>query len=113
MSKIKKIVGDRIRIYRNKLGYSQEILAEKANLHSTYIGQLERGEKNATLESIERVCLALNVPIEILLKNIIVTENDSENKVLNSVYDLVNSLKLSEQKSIYKIIQETIFFKNL
>lgn len=59
---IAKIIGDRIRAYRNQKGWSQEYLAEKADVHHTYIGQLERGEKNATIESISKspersVCL--------------------------------------------------------
>ena len=43
---IAKIIGDRIRAYRNQKGWSQEYLAEKAEVHHTYIGQLERGEKD-------------------------------------------------------------------
>ena len=42
---IAKIIGERLRAYRIQKGWSQEILAEKAELHHTYIGQLERGEK--------------------------------------------------------------------
>ena len=52
---IAKIIGDRIRAYRNQKGWSQEYLAEKAEVHHTYIGQLERGEKNATIESISKI----------------------------------------------------------
>jgi len=52
---IAKIIGERLRAYRIQKGWSQEILAEKAELHHTYIGQLERGEKNATIESIYKV----------------------------------------------------------
>ncbi len=111
MSDIVKIVGERIRAYRNKLGLSQETLAEKAELHSTYIGQLERGEKNATLESIEKVCKALNVPPEVLLKNIIVTEGYKSNEVSNEIYNIVSSLKHYEQVCILKIIKEIIYFK--
>ncbi|MEC0090227.1 helix-turn-helix domain-containing protein [Paenibacillus macquariensis] len=39
--------------YRKGRGYSQEELANLANLHSVYIGQLERGEKSPTIESLE------------------------------------------------------------
>ena len=63
MSTIALQVGQRIRNYRIQAGLSQEKLAELASYHPTYIGQLERGEKNATLESIERVASALNVPL--------------------------------------------------
>ena len=52
MSEIAKAVGQRIRNYRTRAGFSQEKLAEMSGCHPTYIGQLERGEKNATIESI-------------------------------------------------------------
>lgn len=45
MSKIANIIGDRLRHRRLELKYSQETVAEKAGLHPTYIGQVERGEK--------------------------------------------------------------------
>ena len=54
MSEIAKSIGQRIRNYRTKQGLSQEKLAELSGCHPTYIGQLERGEKNATLRSEER-----------------------------------------------------------
>jgi transcriptional regulator with XRE-family HTH domain len=50
-----------LRRRRLELGISQEGLAERAGVHRTYIGMLERGEKNATLISIERIASALNV----------------------------------------------------
>ena len=49
MSEIAKFIGQRIRNYRTQQNLSQEKLAEMAGCHPTYIGQLERGEKNATL----------------------------------------------------------------
>ena len=55
MSEIAKTVGQRIRSYRLQLGFSQEKVAELSGCHPTYIGQVERGEKNATLESIEKI----------------------------------------------------------
>ena len=58
MSDIAKIIGQRIRNYRTQKGLSQEKLAELAGCHPTYIGQLERGEKNATLESVEKIAKA-------------------------------------------------------
>ncbi len=60
MSEIAKIIGQRIRNYRTQKGLSQEKLAELAGCHPTYIGQLERGEKNATLESVEKIASAIN-----------------------------------------------------
>jgi len=48
-------------------GISQEKLAELAELHRTYIGQVERGEKNLTLLSMERIAKALGVEVRDLL----------------------------------------------
>lgn len=39
------IIGQRLRIRRNQLGYSQNLTSEKADMHPTYVGQIERGEK--------------------------------------------------------------------
>lgn len=56
--------GERVRKERLKLGFSQEKLAVKAGVHRTYIGMIERAEKNITLENIEKVSKALNIPIK-------------------------------------------------
>jgi transcriptional regulator with XRE-family HTH domain len=84
MAEIAKIIGERIRAYRTKAGLSQENLAERAGRHSTYIGQLERGEKNATLESIEKVARALDVSFETLFMHIIsgLAQNESAEQCL-------------------------------
>ena len=63
MGEIAKSVGQRIRNYRTHRGLSQEKLAELSGCHPTYIGQLERGEKNATIESIERIASALDISL--------------------------------------------------
>ena len=63
-SDIKNIVGENIRKCRQNLGLSQEELATKAKLHRTYIGGVERGERNITIESLNRITDALNINIE-------------------------------------------------
>jgi len=55
--------GGRVRKERLKQKLSQEKLAEIAGLHRTYIGMIERGEKNITLTNIEKIAKALNVTI--------------------------------------------------
>ncbi|MCL2522276.1 MAG: helix-turn-helix domain-containing protein [Erysipelotrichales bacterium] len=55
-----KMLGQRIRSLRQARGYSQEELAELAELHRTYIGQIERAEKNITFINLDRIIRALN-----------------------------------------------------
>ena len=51
--------GQKVREERTKLGLSQEELAGRAGVHRTYIGMIERAEKNITLENIEKIAKAL------------------------------------------------------
>lgn len=66
----KAIVGKNIRQRRLDVGLSQEGLAEEANLHRTYIGGIERGERNVSLENIVRVARALRVTPSQLLEGV-------------------------------------------
>ena len=60
--------GQRVRDERLKQGLSQESLAEKAGLHRTYIGMIERAEKNITLINIEKIAKALGMKVDELIK---------------------------------------------
>jgi len=60
---ILSIFGDKIRTERKKQGMSQEKLAELSGLHRTYIGMIERAEKNITLSNIEKIAFALGLKI--------------------------------------------------
>ncbi|MBI4308813.1 MAG: helix-turn-helix transcriptional regulator [Candidatus Omnitrophica bacterium] len=60
-AKLTKTFGQKLRLLRKTRKFSQEKLAEKANLHPTYIGVIERGEQSATLDTIEKLAGALNV----------------------------------------------------
>jgi transcriptional regulator with XRE-family HTH domain len=56
--------GDNVRELRKEKGLSQEELSFKADLHRTYIGMIERAEKNITLTNIEKIAKALDVEIK-------------------------------------------------
>ena len=65
---ILNIFGENVRKYRRLLNLSQEYLSDRADLHRTYIGMIERAEKNITLVNIQRIADALEVNIEDLVK---------------------------------------------
>lgn len=65
---ILKIFGDNVQRFRKNLQLSQEKLAELAGVHRTYIGMIERAEKNITLCNMEKIANALGIEISDLLK---------------------------------------------
>jgi len=56
--------GKKVREERTRLGLSQEKLAVRAKVHRTYIGMIERAEKNITLENIEKIAKALKLNVK-------------------------------------------------
>jgi transcriptional regulator with XRE-family HTH domain len=60
---LRLIFARNLRRIRNRLGISQEALGDAAGLHRTYIGSVERGERNVSIDSIERIALSLGVEI--------------------------------------------------
>lgn len=56
--------GDKVRNLRKEKGFSQEELAFKAELHRTYIGMIERAEKNITLVNISKIANALDIEVK-------------------------------------------------
>jgi len=66
---LKSQLGTAIRAKRNDLGISQEELADRAGLHRTYISDIERGARNLSLESIDKLATALQISIASLFFN--------------------------------------------
>ena len=62
--------GNKVREERLRRNLSQEELAEKAGVHRTYIGMIERAEKNITLENIDKIAKALDMKISDLFYDI-------------------------------------------
>jgi len=63
MPSIQESLGARVRKLRKQKGWSQEELADHCGHHWTYIGGLERGERNATLQVVADIAQALGVPV--------------------------------------------------
>lgn len=65
---IVKKFGEKIRALRTEQGWSQELLAEKTGFHRTYIGMIERGERNLSLRNIETFANTFEISVSELLK---------------------------------------------
>jgi transcriptional regulator with XRE-family HTH domain len=76
MQPIQKQVGERVRVLREKKGISQEALASTCNLHRTYIGLIERGERNLSLTTVERIAEGLGVQVSELFAGVETTPKE-------------------------------------
>jgi transcriptional regulator with XRE-family HTH domain len=99
-----KLIGERIRDLRKQRGLSQEQLAELASFHYTYIGGVERAEKNITILNLIKLANALNVGLYDLfeytkLKNRTKSKSDDLEQIVNLLLSL-NSSDVKKAKNI-------------
>lgn len=108
--KIQEELGLRIRYYRRQQKISQEKLAELSSLHPTYIGQVERGEKNATVESIYHIAKGLNIPLSQLFADIeTIPENKGKKTFFPAdMYHKLVELPPEKQKHLLHIIDSVL-----
>ena len=66
----RRIVGETIRTYRKRAGLTQEKLAERADLHHNFIGEVERGNMEISLGSLLKIAKALGVRVRDLLRDL-------------------------------------------
>ncbi|MFC0212888.1 helix-turn-helix domain-containing protein [Paenibacillus chartarius] len=99
------LVGERIRNLRKAKGWTQEQLAEAATLHYSYIGGVERGDRNISLETLEKIINALNVPPTELFR---FDDNSDEIRraALDEILTMITSRKTGEIEMISKINKE-------
>lgn len=96
MSEILELVGTRIRDIRKSKGLSQEALAEKAGFNSSYIGFIERAERNISLKNLEKIAKSLNVGVFQLLTY--VKEDDELTEGDSSIKTILTLLRTRESK---------------
>ena len=70
MQEVQKRLGKRVAELRRKKGFSQEAFAHECGFHRSYMGAVERGEKNITIVMIEKIAKALNITLAELFKSV-------------------------------------------
>jgi len=104
-------IGNRIRSYRRDKKMSQEELAEVSNLHSSYIGQLERGIKTPSVDTIYKITKGLDVTMSDFLRNIETFDTEEETYAMKS-YILIEQETHHDQRHLYEIIKNIIALKS-
>ena len=75
-------IGNKIRELRTSKGYSQEEIADKSNMGRTYMGRVERGEQNISIQNLIQIAFALKVDISDLIPPLSKLKNPAKNKSL-------------------------------
>lgn len=103
---ILKLVGTRIRALRKERGLSQEALGEKGGFHFSYIGQIERGEKNVSLLNLNKIAESLEVNVIQLFayldEDFIVTSAESDIQDIVALLRDANDEKIRLAKNVLK-----------
>ncbi len=103
MGNLRKLFGQRLKSIRLAKGLTQEELAEKAGLHATYIGIIERGKQGASLDTIEKLATALDVKEEKFFSFISRKYPIEEKEGL--IINLENTLRKQKTEDIKKVLQ--------
>lgn len=111
-------IGQQIRILRKSNNLSQENLAFQAEVHPTFIGQIERGEKNITISTLKQITDALEISLEEFFSFIDpIKKNNNAELPSDKSYPYQNIIKalqdidVDEQKMLLEIIQKLIQWK--
>jgi len=91
MSELREMIGTRIRAMRSAKGLTQQKLADIAGLDYRYIGALERGERNFSIDTLEKVLIAFDVSLNELMYS----------------YDVKDDLKKARQEAIDEFVTTT------
>lgn len=107
LSDFLKLVGENIRFVRKEKGLTQEELAERINLQQAYIGGVERGERNISMLTLQKIAIGLEVSPEIFLSfgNIKSLNNPQKEELLSIFISLLHTKNIDELKFILKFIQ--------
>lgn len=104
-------IGIQIRLLRKSKDLSQEELAFKAGVHPTYIGQVERGEKNLTISSLHQITNALEISLDDFFSVLEPKHDSKENLPFQLIIELLQDLNINEQKQLYEILIQIVDLK--
>ncbi len=108
MATLQNALGYRIRSLRKSRGLSQEKLGEQASLHNTYIGAIERGERNPSLRTLEKIAQALNIQVSDLFK-FMGYEADSQQEMLKAeMFSLLEGRDANTIGFVLNLIKQTL-----
>ena len=110
MYDLQKTIGSRIKEFRHKRNLTQAELADKANLHVTFIAHIERGKKVCSIKSLQKIAFALNVSVDSLLRMADAPTSIKYDSQTEKILTLVKDKTDKEKKLLYSVADS--IFKN-
>lgn len=111
MKKLSAALGQRIRALRQQKRYSQEELGFKASISAAHLGQIERGLKNPTVETLGRISSALDIPIYELLNFDLPSSAPESSETMDKISAYLGSMSEEQRRDILKVIKTFKHFR--
>jgi transcriptional regulator with XRE-family HTH domain len=112
LSSLATLVSERIRELRNIKGLSQEQLALKSDLNTSFIGAIERGIKKPTVETLDKIIKALDMSVQEFFNFELDYSKNDKSEVLIKLNYLLKDYSINEQTTIYNLVKQIVSFKN-
>lgn len=112
MGDLSKHLGNRIRELRKLQNMSQEELALKSNINPAHLGQIERGFKSPTLDTLEKIIHALNIQAADLFSEYISDDTTKASIYISSMNNLMSSMTARQQEIVLNTINNLIQFSD-
>ncbi|MEF7440625.1 helix-turn-helix transcriptional regulator [Paenibacillus lautus] len=114
MSKLYIQVGKKIRLYRKARSLTQEELGEYLEIDQSYLGRIERGEINITLDTLYKISKALRIhPAQLLEDEKHVSDEDLRSEILDKIDTLLIPLTNDELQRVHRLLKEVLALKNI
>lgn len=102
------VIGKRIREERQKANLTQEELGEKADIHYSFLGYIERGAKKASIRTINKISVALGVPVSKIFESIELKPKKTGYSMANKFDFFLKDRPRKEQEIIFNILKNMI-----
>lgn len=98
-------LGDRLREVRQHNGLSQEQTANIAEITPAYLGQIERGQKNVSINKLTKICAALNISLADFFSNATSQPYNGVDDISNQILNQLNGKSESEKQAVLRLIK--------
>ncbi|WP_145151789.1 helix-turn-helix domain-containing protein [Paenibacillus xylanexedens] len=114
MSNIYLQVGKKIRLYRKAKKLTQEELGEQLRIDQSYLGRIERGEVNITIETLDKIAMSLDIlPSQLLEDEKRNVMNKTKAEMLDKIDTTLLSLSSKELEVVHRLIKDALLLKEM